>query len=83
MEAQRDFSMVYLANGATMMMSMNIGMVETLLPQHIFLRIHRSYIVQLIKIKAIAGNLAKTDLVDLSIGPNYREILLQKLNIFM
>ncbi|HWV74166.1 MAG TPA: response regulator transcription factor [Pseudosphingobacterium sp.] len=82
-EAQRDFSMVYLANGATMMMSMNIGMVETLLPQHIFLRIHRSYIVQLIKIKAIAGNLAKTDLVDLPIGPNYREILLQKLNIFM
>lgn len=80
-EAQRDFSMVYLADGAAMMMSMNIGMVETLLPQAIFLRIHRSYIVQLVKIKAITGNLAKTDLIDLPIGPNYREILLQKLNI--
>lgn len=80
-EAQRDFSMVYLTSGSAMMMSMNIGMVETLLSSQVFLRIHRSYIVQLAKIIAIIGNLAKTELLDLPIGPNYRETLLQKLNI--
>lgn len=80
-EAQRDFSMVYLTDSTSKMVGMNIGVIENILPQPAFLRVHRSFIVKLDVIHAIVGNILKTDLTDIPIGPNYRERLLSLLNI--
>ncbi|MDR2269635.1 MAG: response regulator transcription factor [Sphingobacterium sp.] len=79
--AQRDFSVLYLSDNTNKIVGMNIGVVEEMLLEPSFVRVHRSYIVQLEKIHAIMGNILKTDLKDIPIGPNYRERLLTLLNI--
>jgi DNA-binding LytR/AlgR family response regulator len=58
--------------------------LESKLPQHMFKRIHRSYIINLNKIKAIIGNMVevieKNQPKHLPIGKNYREELLEIVN---
>ncbi len=58
--------------------------LEEKLPQHMFKRIHRSYIINLNKINAIIGNMVevieKNQPKHLPIGKNYREELLDIVN---
>jgi DNA-binding LytR/AlgR family response regulator len=58
--------------------------LEAKLPSEIFMRIHRSYIVNLQKIKAIVGNMVevteKGAAKHLPIGKNYRDDLLTIVN---
>jgi DNA-binding LytR/AlgR family response regulator len=58
--------------------------LEEKLPQQMFKRIHRSYIINLNKIKAIIGNMVevieKNQPKHLPIGKNYREELLDIVN---
>ena len=58
--------------------------LEEKLPQNIFRRIHRSYIVNVDKIEAIVGNMVevmeKNQAKHLPIGKNYREELLEIIN---
>ena len=54
------------------------------LPNDLFKRIHRSYIVNIQKIKAIVGNMVelteKGQAKHIPIGKNYRDELLQMIN---
>ncbi len=58
--------------------------LEEKLPQHMFKRIHRSYIINLEKINAIIGNMVevieKNQPKHLPIGKNYRDELLEIVN---
>jgi len=58
--------------------------LEAKLPQHIFRRIHRSYIVNIDRIQAIVGNMVevieKNQAKHLPIGKNYRDELLKIIN---
>ena len=58
--------------------------LEEKLPSHIFKRIHRSYIVNLNKIKAVVGNMIevieKGQAKHLPVGKNYRDDLLEIIN---
>ena len=58
--------------------------LEAKLPDHIFKRIHRSYIVNIGAIDAIVGNMIelkeKSQVKHIPIGKNYREELLQVIN---
>ncbi|MFQ5448676.1 MAG: LytR/AlgR family response regulator transcription factor, partial [Saprospiraceae bacterium] len=58
--------------------------LEVKLPQKIFKRIHRSYIVNLNKVEAIIGNMVevieKGQAKHLPIGKNYRDELLELVN---
>lgn len=58
--------------------------LETKLPDHIFKRIHRSYIVNIGAIDAIVGNMIelkeKSQVKHIPIGKNYREELLKVIN---
>ncbi|WP_205512079.1 LytR/AlgR family response regulator transcription factor [Longitalea arenae] len=49
---------------------------EEMLPEQLFMRIHRSYIVYLPAIKAIKGNRVELAVIDLPIGLSYKERLL-------
>ena len=58
--------------------------LEVKLPSNIFMRIHRSYIVNINKIKAVVGNsveiIEKGQVKHLPVGKNYRDDLLEIIN---
>ncbi len=59
---------------------MTLGKLESLLPASIFIRIHRSIIVNTSFIQFIEGNVVTVNNTDFAIGQTYREGLLKKLN---
>lgn len=79
-QAEKDYSSVYL-NDRRLFASMHLKLFEDMLPKEKFLRLHRSYIVNLSRIKAIKGNMAELDGIELPIGANYRDSLLSALRI--
>lgn len=60
-----------------------LAVEEMLLPMY-FLRIHKSYLVNLNRIEAIDGNMIEVDKkVKLPIGPNYRKAFFDRMNPFL
>lgn len=57
-----------------------ISYLEQKLPEDCFVRIHRSFIVPIRKIEAFSQNVIEIDGVELPIGRNYKEEVLQILN---
>ena len=53
--------------------------LEEELPANLFLRIHKSYIVEQKRIEAIEGNMVVIGKEKLSIGKNYKDVLMQAL----
>ena len=58
---------------------MTLGKLESLLPASVFIRIHRSSIVNSSFIQFIEGNHVSVNNTDLAIGQTYRENLIRKL----
>lgn len=79
-QAERDFCSVYLA-GKRLLASLHLKVLEDLLPENKFARVHRSYMVNMEKIKAIQGNMLELDNAEIPIGANYREQLFKKLHL--
>ncbi|TQM50809.1 LytTR family two component transcriptional regulator [Arcticibacter tournemirensis] len=79
-QAERDFCSVYL-DDKRLLVSFHLKMLEDLLPQNIFFRVHRSYIVNLKKIQALKGNIIELNNQEIPIGANYRELLFKKLHL--
>lgn len=79
-QAERDFSSVYV-DGKRLFASMHLKMFEDTLPHPPFMRVHRSYIVNLSKIKSIKGNMIEVDTIEIPIGANYKELLFSALGI--
>jgi len=79
-EAERDYSSVYL-DDKRLFASMHLKLFEDMLPKGKFLRIHRSFIVNLSKIKSIKGNMVEIQAGEIPIGASYREALMTMLGI--
>ena len=79
-EAEKDFSMVYLAE-KKLLAGMHLKMLEDLLPQGQFLRVHRSFMVNLSAISSINGNMIEIGKNEIPIGASYKAVLLQRLGI--
>nr|WP_297788827.1 response regulator transcription factor [uncultured Allomuricauda sp.] len=80
-KAEQEYSSVFKANG-TLLVSMHLKLLQTLLPEKQFTRIHRSYIVPHENITAVYGNMVQIGTeIQLPIGSKYKEELLQKLQI--
>ena len=60
---------------------MHLKMLEDALPQNAFLRVHRSFIVNLSKIKSVKGNSLEMEKADIPVGANYKERLFAALGI--
>jgi len=58
-----------------------IGKLLHILPESLFQRIHRSYMVALKKISFMEGNFVRILDHDIPIGPTYKENLMKKLNL--
>ena len=79
-EAEKDFSTVYFAE-RKLLAGMHLKMFEALLPKEQFVRIHRSFIINLSKITSLQGNIVELGKKELPIGANYKEELIRKLGI--
>lgn len=54
--------------------------LEELLPELLFLRVHRSYMISLQRINFLEGNFVKIGDTDVPIGQTYKETLMKRLN---
>ena len=63
------------------MPAMTFTSVEELLPGSIYIRIHRSFIVNKSKIAHIEGNIVRIGGRDLPIGSNYRSDFLREIGM--
>jgi DNA-binding LytR/AlgR family response regulator len=79
-QAERDFCSVYV-DEKRLLASLHLKILEDLLPRNKFFRVHRSYIVNLEKIKAVKGNMIELSKQEIPIGANYREQLFKKLHL--
>lgn len=74
-EALKDYIKVYL-NEDMILTHLSMSKAEKLFPPPQFVRIHRSFIVQLAAIRQINGNtISLTNGKELQLGPNYRDEL--------
>lgn len=78
-QAERDFCSVFLDNGKKMLAGMQLKTLEDTLPSATFMRVHRSYIVQLSKINAINGNTLEIGPTAIPLGSSYREDFFQRI----
>lgn len=74
-EAAGSYSIFHLTGEKTMMIAFHLAVVEKKLPQADFMRIHRSFIVNLRHVVSLIGNSLKIDNRLLVVGRKYREKL--------
>ncbi len=65
----------------TIMPKMPFSSYEVLLPSRLFIRVHRSFIINRSKISHIEGNVVFVDKFEIPIGSNYKEAFLKTLGL--
>ena len=73
-ESQREYIKI-VTSKKVYLSKMSTHEIETLLPAHLFKRIHRSYIVSLSKIESYTAEEVEVNGITIPIGRGYREIL--------
>lgn len=71
-EAQRDFTKIYLQD-RTLLVGLHLKLLENMLPEALFTRVHRSYIIHKRKISGIEGNRILIEKREVPIGTHYKE----------
>lgn len=79
-EAKGNYTKIVTAHH-TLLPVMTFSAFEELLPQTLFLRIHRSFIINKSKITHIEGNLVFINATEIPIGSNYKEKFLKLLGL--
>jgi len=72
-ESFKDYVVIHRENEPELRIKQTLINVENMLPQHLFLRIHRSYIVSINKISAFTKNDVEIGKVELPIGKSYTD----------
>ncbi len=78
-ESWKDYVMVFLNGGKHFLVKQSITALENLLSEHLFIRIHRSYMVSLSKITAYNGLAVQLESKEIPIGRLYKQAVLEKL----
>jgi DNA-binding LytR/AlgR family response regulator len=81
-ESQRDYLKFKMIDGEEITTRQTIGYYEQFLPAHLFIRIHRSYIVAVDKIKTVEVNRMLVRQQFLPIGRNYKQHVFDFLRTF-
>ena len=71
-EGLGDYIKIYLTD-KKLVTNLSMKKIESLLPSNLFYRIHKSYIISLLKIDSIEGNMVKINQSKLPIGNSYRQ----------
>jgi len=78
-EGWKDYVKVFLANNKMLLVRQSISVTENLLSDHMFLRVHRSFMVSLDKIVGYNGISVQLDAKEIPIGRLYKQAVLEKL----
>lgn len=74
-KSERDFVRIVTHNKKHLVLK-NLKHYEALLPQPPFVRVHKSFIINLKKVDMVFGNVVRIGVEDIPIGRTYRETLL-------
>ena len=77
-EGLKDYVKIHTAQGKQLALA-NLKTIGAALPENIFMRVHKSYIVSLQKISSVEGSGLKIGLVEIPIGKEFKEKLFEKL----
>jgi DNA-binding LytR/AlgR family response regulator len=70
-----------VTNQTTLLPSMTFSSFEEQLPQSIFMRVHRSFLINKSKITHIEGNRIFIENAEIPIGSNYKEVFMKELGM--
>ena len=76
-ESRKDYISIHRQSNSDIKVKKTLNSVEDMLPQNLFLRIHRSYIVSIAKVTAYTKNDVEIGNIELPFGRNYSEIFLK------
>lgn len=79
-EAKRDFSKLYLKDNP-LLIGIHLKVLEEMLSGENFMRIHRSYIINSLKISSIEGNRVYIGQHEIPIGSSYKEDFFRKIGL--
>ncbi len=71
-EGLKEYVSIYTTQGKRIITHSTMKNMEQVLTPHQFMRIHKSYIVSLLKVDAIVGNMLEVNSVEIPIGRSYR-----------
>lgn len=80
LKAEKDFVRIFSENTRQMVLQ-SLKYYENTLPPNQFIRVHKSYIINLQKIEMVFGNIVRIKGVDIPIGRSYKERLMQQLQL--
>ena len=78
-ESWKDYVKLFLASGKNVLAKQSISAMENLLSEHMFLRVHRSYMVSLNKISSYNGLSVQLDTKEIPIGRLYKQVVMERL----
>jgi DNA-binding LytR/AlgR family response regulator len=78
-ESWKDYVKLFLANNKNVLAKQSISAMENLLSEHMFLRVHRSYMVSLNKISSYNGLSVQLDTKEIPIGRLYKQVVMERL----
>jgi DNA-binding LytR/AlgR family response regulator len=76
-EALQNYVAIHLA-GKKLITYITLSILEKQLPETIFMKVHKSYIVSLQKIKAVEGNTVLIDTAQIPVSRTMKDLLMQK-----
>jgi DNA-binding LytR/AlgR family response regulator len=78
-EALDDYLKIYLNNDSPVVIKMTMKKIQDILPKHSFIRVHRSFIVPLNKIKSVRRKRVVMEKISIPIGSSYENIIKEML----
>ena len=78
-ESWKDYVKIYLTEGRNFLVKRPISVIESLLSDHKFMRVHRSYIVSLDKIAGYNGLSVQVSKQEIPIGRLYKQAFMERL----
>ena len=70
-ESLKDYIKIYRVNEKPLLVKQSMGTLEAMLPQHLFVRVHRSFIVSISKITAFTSHDIEVGDIEIPIGRLY------------
>jgi DNA-binding LytR/AlgR family response regulator len=80
-ESLKDYIKVFLTTGKDLLVRQSISSIEKLLSAHRFLRVHRSYIVSIDKIKSFNNLFLQLNQNEIPIGKLYKQAVMEAVNL--
>ncbi|HEY4539582.1 MAG TPA: LytTR family DNA-binding domain-containing protein [Faecalibacter sp.] len=79
LEGLDDYVKIHLNDGKKITARISMKGMQEKLPDHLFLRVHRSYIVPLNKIKSFQNKVLSLGEIEIPVGDTYKSIVAEKL----